>query len=60
MTKTLKPHPLATKFLNATRDIAVQQRNQERLVDSITGSLRVEGYDIKREDVARRVQQLKK
>ncbi|GHF86968.1 hypothetical protein GCM10017782_25390 [Deinococcus ficus] len=30
----------------------------ERLTDSITGSLRVEGYDVKREEVAEAVQQI--
>lgn len=30
----------------------VAARNQQRLTDSITGSLRVEGYDVKRETVA--------
>jgi len=39
--------------------------NQQRLTDSITGSLRVEGYDVKRETVAalvrdRRTARLKK
>lgn len=35
-------------------------KGRERLTDSITGSLRVEGYAVKREAVAKAVSQRKK
>ena len=44
-------------FMEKMRDDPrAQARNQERLVDSIIGSLRVEGYTVDKGEVRRRVQ----
>lgn len=39
----------------AVTDNALALKGGERLTDSITGSLRIEGYNVKREDVEKAV-----
>lgn len=52
MSKTVQRSAISGRFTT--------KRGIERLTDSVTGSLRVEGYAVKREVVARAVAQRKK